>query len=62
MAAEERGGVGYVITSSAGDLGRAIYDMQRRIASVEEMNSNQFTDGVIRVSSFIPSVGIVSFT
>jgi len=56
------GGLGYVVSSSGGDLGRTIYDMQRRISSIEEMKSSQFTDGVIRVSSFVPSVGIVSFT
>ena len=61
MARDDAGSVGYVLSSSSGDLGRSLYDMQRKISAMERMNSNQFTESSIRLSLAVPSVGIVSF-
>jgi hypothetical protein len=61
MASDDAGSVGYVLSSGSGDLGRSLYDMQRKISAMEQMNSNRFTESSIRLSLAVPSVGIVSF-
>jgi hypothetical protein len=52
---------GVVIASSEGQLGRALYELQRRIDEVERMKSKSFTMGVARVAFVMPSVGIQTF-
>tara|TARA_R110000765_G_scaffold314131_2_gene407012 strand:- start:1147 stop:1323 length:177 start_codon:yes stop_codon:yes gene_type:complete len=52
---------GFVISSSEGELGRALYVLQSRIDEVERMNSQTFTAGVVRVSFVLPAVGIQTY-
>ena len=53
---------GVVISSSEGQLGRALYELQRRIDEVERMRSQAFTMGVARVAFVLPAVGIQTFS
>jgi len=52
---------GVVISSSEGELGRALYVLQSRIDEVERMRSQTFTSGVVRVSFVLPAVGIQTY-
>tara|TARA_R110002167_G_scaffold267242_1_gene473901 strand:- start:375 stop:551 length:177 start_codon:yes stop_codon:yes gene_type:complete len=52
---------GVVIASSEGQLGRALYELQRRIDEVERMKSQAFTMGVARVAFVLPAVGIQTY-
>ena len=53
---------GVVIAGSEGQLGRALYELQRRIDEVERMRSQAFTMGVARVAFVLPAVGIQTFS
>ena len=67
--ADEVGSRPVVIASESGDIGNTLFDIQRqidlvrerRIDVIEKMNSSQFIGGVVRVSSALPSIGIVNF-
>jgi hypothetical protein len=52
---------GVVIASSEGQLGRSLYELQRRIDEVERMKSQAFTMGVARVAFVLPAVGIQTY-
>jgi hypothetical protein len=52
---------GVVISSSEGEIGRALYVLQSRIDEVEKMRSQPFTTGVVRVSFVLPAVGIQTY-
>ena len=52
---------GVVIASSEGQLGRALYELQRRIDEIERMKSQAFTMGVARVAFVLPAVGIQTY-
>jgi len=52
---------GVVISSPEGQLGGALYELQRRIDEMERMRSQEFTRGVVRVFSILPAIGIQTF-
>ena len=52
---------GVVISSSEGEIGRALYVLQSRIDEVERMRSQAFTTGVVRVAFVLPAVGIQTY-